>query len=128
MAALKRAGAAFAVYGLLLASLMAAAKPVAAATNLDVTIYDATSCSGTAYGITHEYNDLGSIGWNDRAGAIRAYSDSLAGHLYRDQTYTGESLAFSSGGSNCDLSDDFMAYWFGQSLYWNDQATSIGHN
>jgi hypothetical protein len=109
-------------------TVFATAAPVGAATNLDVSLYDGLTCSGTSFGVTHEYNDLGSVGWNDRTGAIKAYTTSLSGHLHRDVGYAGETFAFASNSSDCNLSDNFMAIWLGTNLYWNDQASSISHN
>lgn len=107
-------------------TVLAAAAPVGATHALDVIIYDPASCSGTAFGVTHEYNNLGSVGWNDRAAAIRSLDGGSSGRLRRDADFAGESFAFGNGPwSDCDLSNNFMAKWGPFDLYWNDQATSI---
>lgn len=113
-------------YVVLAITFLVVAAPVGATHNLDAIIYDPASCSGQAFGVTHEYNNLSSVGWNDRAAAIRSLSDGSSGRLRRDADYAGESFSFGNGPwSDCNLTNNFMAKWGPFDLYWNDQATSI---
>lgn len=123
--ALRRYLPTLAGYLILALTILGTAAPVGATHDLDVILYDPLACSGTAFGVTHEYNSLGAVGWNDRTGAIRSLADGSTGRLRRDDNYTGESFSFGTNWSDCNLSNNFMAKWGLLDLYWDNQASSI---
>lgn len=98
----------------------------AAGTRPDVMGYDdvSTSCTGGSnYWFQNSYENLGSLGWNDRISRFQATSSSSYARWHEDAMYGGYKFYFGPNGCDTNLTNNPL--FTGSSAYWNDRISAL---
>ena len=113
-------------YVVLLMVMAGTVGSVSAGTRPDVMGYDdiSTGCTGGQnFYFQNSYENLSSVGWNDRISRFKATTSSAWSQWHENANYGGNVFNFGPGGCDVDLTNNPL--FVGSGSYWNDRISSL---